>query len=119
VAQAVTEASGPYSTVIDCAASPEIVEELLSKLVSHGTYVSVGYTRVNDFNLALVSHKELAICGIRSGRRSDLEEILRLVADGSIVAPTCDPWPLDEINRALAALRAGKVGGKVVIRAQM
>ena len=62
-----------------------------------------------------MSRKELAIYGIRSGRRSDLEAMLSLVADGIIAAPSIDCWPLQDINTAFHSLRSGQVAGKAVI----
>ena len=87
VAPDISSVTGSFKSVIDCAAAPDIVEQLLGLLVPHGTYISVGYGTVPEFDFALVSRKELAIYGIRSGRRSDLEAMLSLVADGIIAAP--------------------------------
>lgn len=115
VGRNLSELDGPFKSVIDCAASAGLVQQVLEQLLPHGVYVSVGYTRLQDFDLPLVSHKELVICGVRSGRRSDLEEILNLVANGSIVPAECEPSPLEDINRTLESLRAGKVRGKAVV----
>jgi 2-desacetyl-2-hydroxyethyl bacteriochlorophyllide A dehydrogenase len=115
VAASTSEVGGSFKGVIDCAAAPDIVEDLLALLLPHGAYVSVGYTQLREFDLAVVARKELAIYGIRSGRRTDLETVLRLVSDGTIMAPSLDSWPLQDINGALRALRAGQVAGKAVI----
>jgi 2-desacetyl-2-hydroxyethyl bacteriochlorophyllide A dehydrogenase len=110
-----SEIDGPFSSVIDCAAAPGLVGPLLSLLEPHGVYVSVGYAMLDHFDMPLVSHRELVVRGVRSGRRSDLEQVLGLVADGAISPPTWDSWPLEEINTALASLRAGLVAGKAVV----
>jgi 2-desacetyl-2-hydroxyethyl bacteriochlorophyllide A dehydrogenase len=110
-----SQIDGPFSSVIDCAAAPGLVGPLLCLLNPHGVYVSVGYAMLDHFDLPLVSHRELVVRGVRSGRRSDLEQVLGLVANGAISPPTWDTWPLEEINTALASLRAGLVGGKAVI----
>ena len=52
---------------------------------------------------------------MRSGRRSDLEDILALVASGRLSAPPISTWPLEEINSALRSLREGDVLGKAVV----
>ncbi|HUC15584.1 MAG TPA: alcohol dehydrogenase catalytic domain-containing protein [Acidimicrobiales bacterium] len=110
-----SEIDGPFSSVIDCAAAAGLVDPLLCLLNPHGVYVSVGYAKLDQFDMPLVSHRELVVRGVRSGRQSDLQQVLTLVADHAISAPTWDSWPLEEINTALASLRAGLVGGKAVI----
>jgi alcohol dehydrogenase, propanol-preferring len=115
VAQDISGVAGSFKSVIDCAAAPDIVGRLLELLSPHGTYISVGYGTVPELDFALISRKELAIYGIRSGRRSDLEAMLTLVADGIISAPSIDCWPLQDINTAFHSLRSGQVAGKAVI----
>jgi D-arabinose 1-dehydrogenase-like Zn-dependent alcohol dehydrogenase len=70
---------------------------------------------LDHFDMPLVSHRELVVRGVRSGRRSDLEQVLGLVADRAISPPIWESWPLEEINTALASLRSGLVGGKAII----
>ena len=115
VAASISAVTGSFKTVIDCAAAPDVVYDLLGVLLPHGSYISVGYAKVPEFDFAAVARKELAIYGIRSGRRSDLEAMLALVADGTIAAPSFDCWPLEDINTALQSLRSGQVAGKAVI----
>jgi 2-desacetyl-2-hydroxyethyl bacteriochlorophyllide A dehydrogenase len=115
VASSHLELEGRFSSVIDCAGAANLVDHLLAVLIPHGIYVSVGYAPLHNFDLPLVSHRELVLRGVRSGRRSDLEEILRLVADGKITPPLFDAWPLEEINVALHSLRAGLLGGKAIV----
>jgi len=110
-----SEIDGPFSSVIDCAAAASLVDPLLALLNPHGVYVSVGYAKLDHFDMPLVSHRELVVRGVRSGRRSDLEQVLDLVASGAISPPAWDSWPLEDINTALASLRSGLVGGKAVI----
>ncbi len=115
VAAGISAVTGSFKSVIDCAAAPDVVYDLLSRLLPHGCYISVGYAKVPEFDFAVVARKELAVYGIRSGRRSDLEAMLGLVADGTITAPSFDCWPLEDINMALHSLRSGLVPGKAVI----
>ncbi len=115
VVPGLSEVTGSFKSVIDSAADPDIVGRLLEKLLPHGIYISVGYARVREFDFAPVARKELAIYGIRSGRRADLEAVLSLVASGTIAAPSFECWPLEDINSALRSLRSGQVAGKAVI----
>jgi 2-desacetyl-2-hydroxyethyl bacteriochlorophyllide A dehydrogenase len=108
-------ADGPFASVIDCAGVPAIVPGLLELLLPHGMYLSVGYATIPALDLALVSRRELTVRGIRSGRRSDLKAILRLVAQGRVQLPRVDTWQLDAVNDAIRSLRAGDVAGKAVV----
>jgi D-arabinose 1-dehydrogenase-like Zn-dependent alcohol dehydrogenase len=101
--------------VIECSGAPAAVTWALDALPARGRLILAGYSAVPDLDLAPVARKELTINGIRSGSARDLAEVLRLAAMGSIVTPPIATWPLERINDALAALRAGGVEGKAVI----
>ena len=104
----------PLGAIVDCAGAPELLGHGLELLGSHGTYVVAGYGPV-DTHFASLARKELAIRGVRSGRREDLERVLAAAATGEIRTPEATVWPLAEIDEAFAALRAGRVAGKAVI----
>jgi 2-desacetyl-2-hydroxyethyl bacteriochlorophyllide A dehydrogenase len=112
-----SELEGLFTTVLDCAAAPELVVPALELLRPHGLYLAVGYSKVPEVDLAIVSRRELDIRGTRSGRRADLESVIALVASGKLAPPPVTTWPLANINEALAALRRGAVAGKAVILA--
>jgi propanol-preferring alcohol dehydrogenase len=105
----------PVDAVIDCTGSPEVLELGLAALGPHGTYVLAGYARVPEVEFAVAARKELAIRGIRSGRREDLEAVIAHTASRRMRLPEISQWPLSEIDSALAALRARQVPGKAVI----
>ena len=104
-----------WSSVIDCAGDPALVDRALSLLRPRGRYMVVGYSRVPGLDLAAVSRRELCIVGVRSGARGDLEQVLSAVARGAVKPPPVDTYALSEINDALVALRAGTVRGKAVV----
>lgn len=112
---AISQLSGKFSSVIDCAGSADLIPQLLDLLEPHGIFTCVGYTKLHDFDLSVIARNELLVRGVRSGSRSDLEEVLNLVASGEVSPPSCETWELSDINRALSALRNGTVGGKAVI----
>jgi propanol-preferring alcohol dehydrogenase len=101
--------------VIDCTGAPEVMAGGVDALGPHGLYILAGYARVPNFDFGEVSHKEVSIRGVRSGRREDLERIISLVAARRVSLPEISAWPLTRINEALSALRAGSVAGKAVI----
>jgi L-gulonate 5-dehydrogenase len=111
----VRELGGSFTTVLDCAAAPDLVAPSLELLRPHGLYLAVGYSKVPELDLSLVARRELEIRGTRSGKRTDLEAILGMVGNGTVAPPPIATWPLTRINEAFAALRTGAVAGKAVI----
>ena len=101
--------------VVDCAGDPAATAWALDALEPRGTLVVVGYGRVPEFDSAPIARKELAVVGVRSGSRVDLERALALAAEGAIAVPEISRFGLAEIYAAFAALRAGAIAGKAVI----
>ena len=101
--------------VVDGAGASQVPGWALSALGPRGLLVAVGYTIVPELDLAPIARKELSIRGVRSGSRADLSRALDLAARGAIRLPSVATWPLDRINEAFAALRAGRVEGKAVV----
>ncbi len=101
--------------VVDCTGAPAAVGPGLEMLGPRGLYLLAGYSRVPDVDFAVLARKEATLQGIRSGSRADLESILDLAAAGLIRLPETVTWPLEQVNEALAALRAGEVPGKAVV----
>lgn len=76
-----------------------------------GRLVVVGYTP-EHFPLPGVelAQNEKEVIGTRAGRRHDLERCLQLVAAGKLRSIVRRQYPLDQVNEALAQLRAGVIG---------
>jgi 2-desacetyl-2-hydroxyethyl bacteriochlorophyllide A dehydrogenase len=115
VAASIDDVHETPGVVIDAAAAPEVLPWSLDVLEPHGTYVAAGYGSVEHLNLAPLARKEVAIVGVRSGRRDDLAHIVALAAAGTIRLPPISRWRLGAINDALVALRERHVPGKAVI----
>ena len=80
-----------------------------------GRMVVVGYTP----ELFPLSGKELAqnekeVTGTRAGRRSDLDRCLKLYAAGVLRSIVRREYALDQVNEALAELRAG-ITGRIIL----
>lgn len=105
----------PFDVVVDCSGADAVPPWALAALAPRGTLLVVGYATVPELDLAPVARKELALRGVRSGSRSDLERVLALTAAGDLRLPPIQTWPVGRINEAFAALRAGVVDGKAVI----
>jgi alcohol dehydrogenase, propanol-preferring len=101
--------------IVDCSGAPSAVVPALDALGPRGLFLLAGYSRVPDVDFAVVARKEATIQGIRSGSRADLESILDLAAAGLLRLPDVITWGLEDVNDAIAALRAGQVPGKAVI----
>ena len=82
-----------------------------ARLVCCGYKPGLGY-EVDSAELVL---GELTILGSRAGTREDARAALQAVADGSIRPRIMDTLPLDDVNHALDALRAGNTLGRLVI----
>lgn len=115
VAASFDEVPGQFDVVIDCTGAPAAVTGGVERTAPHGQYLLAGYSKVPDFDFALVSRKEAEIRGIRSGRREDLRELIALAASRRVRLPELSRWPLSRVNDALAALRDGQVAGKAII----
>lgn len=76
-----------------------------------GRLIIVGYTP-ERFPLAgkELAQNEKEVIGTRAGRRDDLRRCLQLYAAGKLRSIVGREYPLEEVNEALADLRAGATG---------
>ena len=109
------ELNGPIDCFVECSGSPKVPGWAVARLTPRGLLVLAGYSSVPDMDLAPIARKELAVRGVRSGSRSDLEAVLTLASERQIALPTIRTWRLEDINVAFAALREGTLDGKAVI----
>jgi 2-desacetyl-2-hydroxyethyl bacteriochlorophyllide A dehydrogenase len=115
VVESMSDIGGQVDVVIDCTGVAAVMAAGLQALVPRGMYVLAGYARVPDIDFAVVARKELAIRGIRSGRREDLESVIKLASSRQMRLPEITEWKLSDANAALTALRRRQVPGKAII----
>jgi propanol-preferring alcohol dehydrogenase len=88
----------------------------IRSLTRRGTAALIGYTseelRIHPIDLIL---SEIRIVSSVAAARHDLETALRLAADGLLSVTIDTRYPLDEVNTALARLRARDVRGRNVV----
>lgn len=68
-----------------------------------------------SLHLAHVFWKQLSVIGSTMSSRAEFEEVMSLVADGTLTAVVDDVLPLERIREAHERLEAGNVFGKLVL----
>lgn len=102
--------------VLDVVGAQQTIAYGMDSLRRGGRLVLVGYTPERyPVNGAQLDQNELTMIGTRCGRMSDLNSIIRLIADSKIKSVVTDPYPLENANEALACLRSGAALGKVIL----
>jgi NADPH:quinone reductase-like Zn-dependent oxidoreductase len=95
-----------------------VLEQVFNCLARGGTVVTCGATAGRTVNLNLWPFfvKEQRLVGSYGRNRRDMAATLQWAADGRLKPVIHATWPLAEAPPAYAALRAGQVLGKLLIR---
>lgn len=102
--------------VIDIVGKEVTIAAGVDSLCNGGRLVIVGYTPdTYSMNGKQIAQNELEVIGARCGRKRDLLSAAELVAAGKTKSIVTDTYPLEEVNEALALLRAGQVLGRCVL----
>ena len=102
--------------VIDCVGVEQTLAAGVDVLRPGGRLTVVGYTpETYGLNGKRLAQNELEIVGTRCGRLQDLVGAVHLMAENKLKPLVTHRYPLEEINRAMADLRAGKVLGRAVL----
>jgi alcohol dehydrogenase, propanol-preferring len=107
---------GELDAIVDCAGAPEMMKLAFSLLSISGHYVDVELVgdRI-DIPLFPRVSREQTIHGSFWGNNIDLSEVMALAAQDKI-RHTIKVIAFDQINQHLDLLRAGDVGGRVVVK---
>lgn len=110
-----TEGAG-VACAIDIVGTETTLNLSLQSLQRGGRMLVVGYTP-DQFAVAgkYLAQNELEIIGTRAGRRQDLVNALRLVAETRLRSIVQHRFRLDEVNAALDLLSAGNAIGRIVL----
>ncbi len=104
--------------VLDIVGTRATMQAGIAALRPGGRLVLVGYTP-DDLQVPgkEMAQKELTLLGTRAGTRQDLQQVARLLAQGSLQSIVSRTFPMAEANAALDVLRSGRVNGRIVLRA--
>ena len=105
---------GGVQAVIDFVGDGDAPRQAVEMLRRGGTYFMVGYGGDLTVPVSTIVANELSIVGNLVGTHAELEELVLLAAEGK-VRLHARQYPLDEINRAVGDLRAGRLVGRAVL----
>jgi D-arabinose 1-dehydrogenase-like Zn-dependent alcohol dehydrogenase len=101
--------------VIAVVGSDKTAALALSILRNGGTYVSVGlFGGTLNVPLAVLNSRQISLRGSYVGTPQELRDLVRHVRSGAIKPIPVKHAPISSINDGLAALREGKVTGRIV-----
>jgi D-arabinose 1-dehydrogenase-like Zn-dependent alcohol dehydrogenase len=108
--------AGGANIILNTGNSSKLSSQSLEGLLPEGRFVSMGVDKEPIYaSPILLLSKQIKIIGSEQNHRGDLVDILELAAKGK-VKTLIETYPLDEINKALDRLIAGKVRMRAVIQ---
>jgi propanol-preferring alcohol dehydrogenase len=110
------QALGGANQAIALAVSPRAFEQAYGSLRRGGTLVFVALPADNEVRLPIFETvlNGITVVGSIVGTRQDLREVFELHAAG-LTRVISERRPLDEVNRAIADVEAGRVAARVVL----
>jgi propanol-preferring alcohol dehydrogenase len=95
----------------------ELVLDALSVLDKGGTLALAGIymTPIPEMDYVKYLYHERTLRSVANATRQDGEELLRIAAEIPI-RTTTQVFPLEEVNKVLNLLKAGKISGAAVLR---
>ncbi|MFN8371288.1 MAG: alcohol dehydrogenase catalytic domain-containing protein [Anaerolineae bacterium] len=103
--------------VLDVVGKEGTMSAGLNSLRRGGRMVIIGYTPdALPLPGKQLAQNELEVIGTRAGRRQDLANCVRLVAEGRIKPIVRYRYPIAQVNEALSLLRSGTALGRIVLQ---
>jgi alcohol dehydrogenase len=111
-------AAAKFGAIIETSGDPVAIARLVPLLSPGGRIVLVGYSpgRLSDADAESLVLTETAILGSRFATRDDLLAAVDLLASGAIRSLVNEEFAFGDADRALDAVRAGRVIGRVTIQ---
>ncbi len=115
VVRELTDGKGAHC-IIDTVGNEETLTLGTNSLRRGGRVVILGYTQERyPLDPRQVAVLELEIIGTRSGGRQSTTEAIRLVANPAWKPIVTNLFPIEDVNQALATMRAGEALGRIVL----
>ncbi len=115
----IAAAGGPVLAVIDLVNGTQTARFAFDALRKGGKLVQVGlFGGELMLSLPLMAIRALTVQGSYVGNPKELRELVRLAQEGSLSPLPVSTVPQSQANDALMRLRAGKVTGRLVLRAE-
>lgn len=101
---------------IDLVGNPDTLQLAIDSMVKGSTVVAVGLMG-GEFTIPTpyLPMRALVIAGSYVGSLQDLKDLMALVRSQNVPPPPIEKHPLDDAQKVLDALRAGKVNGRGVL----
>ncbi|AOW92520.1 alcohol dehydrogenase [Rhodococcus sp. WMMA185] len=114
--QQVLELTGGHGAeaVIDFVGEGSATREGVAMLRRAGNYYVVGYGGVLDVPTIDIVYTELNFIGSLTGSYNDLQDLMTLSSQGKVTLRTTE-YPLEDFQRALDDLGAGRVRGRAIL----
>ncbi len=111
----VTEARN-LDAIVDTVANDESVRNYAGGLANGARIVFVGLGgRPVPLDPSMLVMRELSVSGSLAGTKEELAELLQLARSGKLYSAASLRFGLDEVNKAVAALRGGDVVGRATL----
>jgi 2-desacetyl-2-hydroxyethyl bacteriochlorophyllide A dehydrogenase len=108
---------GGVDVALEASGRTEAIEPILSCVAPGGRIVCCGYSPAGIHEIASqrLVLDELSLLGSRAGSREDAREALAAVEAGAIEPVIAERLALEDVNRALDAIAAGSVVGRLAV----
>ena len=111
----VRELTGPGAdAVFDFVGEDSTISDSVAMLCPGGTYYLVGYGGTVNLTAMQLVLGEITVAGNLIGTRADLEDLVRLTAQGKVVLHSTR-YPLEAANDAIDDLRHGRIRGRAIL----
>ena len=115
---AVRELTGSrgVDVIIDNVGS-SVFDACFKSLARHGRFTLIGQLSGDEvsINLARIFFKRASFLGVGSVSRAQLEDVIKLTAEGKVRPQVAAGFPLEEVARAHALVESGERAGRIVL----
>jgi D-arabinose 1-dehydrogenase-like Zn-dependent alcohol dehydrogenase len=112
----IKQTGGGFAAAIDFVGAPSSLELAMAMLRKGGKVIVVGlFGGAIPLSIATLPLRAIAIEGSMVGSLAEMGELMQLARSGAVQPLRLEPRPLEDADRALQDLRAGRVHGRAVL----